>query len=117
MYPSFSHSKQPQSLFGGGYNATLPQQTMATANIDLSAQTAQQIATLQANPDNKFGPEYISQCPGPRGQGKLTDAEWWTIINLANEVFAFNGWSSSITSLAIDYLCAEKNYVQDDWLI
>jgi len=90
MYPSFSHSQQPQSLFGSGYSATAPQQTLATANVDLSAQTAQQIATLQAKLDNRLGPECISQCPGPGGQGKLTCVEGWKIINLANEVFGFN---------------------------
>jgi len=108
MYPSFSHSQQLKSLFGGGCNATVPQQTMPTTNVDLSVQTTQQIATMQAKPGNNLGLEYISQCPGPGGQSKLTDAEYWKIINLANEVFAFNGWSGSITSLAIDYVCAEK---------
>jgi len=118
VYPSFSHSQQPQPPFGSGYNANAPQQTVATANVDLSAQTAQQIATLQAKLNKKLGPEYISQRPGPGGQGKLTYAEGWKIINLANEVFGFNGWSSSVTSLAIDYVCDDKNTrVQDGWLI
>ena len=102
-YPSFSHShsQQPQPPFSGKYDANIPQQT----NNDLSAHTAQRIATLQAKLDKKLGPEFISQRPGPGGQGKLTYAEGWKIINLANEVFGFNGWSSSITSLAIDYVC------------
>ena len=101
-YPSFS--QQSQSFFGSGYNANPPQHTMASPYVDLSTQTAQQIATLQAKLNKKLGPEYISQRPGPSGQGKLTYAEGWKIINLANEVFGFNGWSSSITSLAVDYV-------------
>ena len=68
--------------------------------------TARQIAALQAKLNQKLGPEYISQRPGPGGGPKLTYAEGWKIINLANEVFGFNGWSSSITSLTVDYVGA-----------
>jgi DNA repair and recombination protein RAD52 len=102
-YPAFS-----QPLFGGGYNANVPQQAIPSACVNLSAQTAQQIATLQAKLNKKLGPEYISQRPGPGGAGKLIYAEGWKIINLANEVFGFNGWSSSITSLAADYVCTQQ---------
>ncbi|KAG8898782.1 DNA repair protein rad52 [Tulasnella sp. 403] len=35
---------------------------------------------------------------------KLTYVEGWKVINLANEVFGFNGWSSSITSLTVDFI-------------
>ena len=111
-YPSFSHSQQPQPPFGSGYFANAPPQTITGANVDLSTRTAQQIATLQAKLDKKLGPEFISQRPGPGGQGKLTYAEGWKIINLANEVFGFNGWSSSITSLAVDYVRTDlKNFL------
>jgi DNA repair and recombination protein RAD52 len=72
--------------------------------MDLSQETAQRIAILQAKLDKKLGPEYISQRPGPSGGPKLTYIEGWKIINLANEVFGFDGWSSSIVSLAVDYL-------------
>lgn len=65
---------------------------------------AKQIATLQAKLNKKLGPEYISQRPGPGGGPKLTYAEGWKIINLANEVFGFNGWSSSIVSVATDFV-------------
>jgi DNA repair and recombination protein RAD52 len=68
---------------------------------DISVATHKQIASLQAKLDQKLGPEYISQRPGPGGGPKLTYAEGWKIINLANEVFGFNGWSSSICSLTV----------------
>ncbi|EKM58099.1 uncharacterized protein PHACADRAFT_90029 [Phanerochaete carnosa HHB-10118-sp] len=71
---------------------------------DISEQTAKQIAALQAKLNKKLGPEYISQRPGPGGGPKLTYAEGWKVINLANEVFGFNGWSSSIVSLSTDYI-------------
>lgn len=68
---------------------------------DISVATHKQIATLQAKLDQRLGPEYISQRPGPGGGPKLTYAEGWKIINLANEVFGFNGWNSSICSLSV----------------
>lgn len=74
--------------------------------MELSEQTAIQIASLQAKLNRKLGPEFISQRPGPGGGPKLTYAEGWKIINLANEVFGFNGWSSSITNIAVDYVSA-----------
>lgn len=77
--------------------------------MDLSNETAKRIATLQAKLDKKLGPEYISQRPGPGGGPKLTYAEGWKIINLANEVFGFNGWSSSVVNLNTDFIdCNEQ---------
>jgi DNA repair and recombination protein RAD52 len=78
--------------------STLPQDPTF---YDISVATHKQIASLQAKLDQKLGPEYISQRPGPGGGPKLTYAEGWKLINLANEVFGFNGWSSSISSLAV----------------
>ncbi|PPQ86657.1 hypothetical protein CVT25_006841 [Psilocybe cyanescens] len=73
------------------------------ANDSISEETAKKIATLQVKLDQKLGPEYISQRPGPGGGPKLTYVEGWKIINLANEVFGFNGWSSSIVNLTTDF--------------
>ncbi len=72
--------------------------------MDLSEESAKKIAALQAKLDKKLGPEYISQRPGPGGGPKLTYAEGWKIINLANEVFGFNGWSSNVVSLTTDFI-------------
>ncbi|KAF7794912.1 hypothetical protein EIP86_006055 [Pleurotus ostreatoroseus] len=72
--------------------------------MDLSAESARRIATLQAKLDKKLGPEYISSRPGPSGGPKVLYAEGWKIINLANEVFGFNGWSSSVVSMSTDYM-------------
>ncbi|KAF9269371.1 recombination protein Rad52 [Marasmius fiardii PR-910] len=70
----------------------------------MSEATAMKIAALQAKLNQKLGPEYISTRPGPSGGPKLIYAEGWKVINLANEVFGFNGWSSSITSLTTDFI-------------
>lgn len=72
--------------------------------MDFSEATAMKIARLQAKLDQKLGPEYISQRPGPAGGPKLTYAEGWKIINLANEIFGFNGWCSNIVSLTTDFI-------------
>lgn len=36
--------------------------------------------------------------------GKLTYIEGWRVINLANEVFGFDGWSTEIKNLSIDFV-------------
>ena len=102
---SHSHPQQPQPPFGNGYNPNIPQQTTISADVDLSVHIAQQIVTLQAKPDEKLGLELIGQRLGLRGR-----------LNLANEVFGFDSWSSSITSLAIDYVCSDKNPMRIRWL-
>ena len=88
-------SSQSFSMFGS-------QGSMAYQ--ELSEATTLKIANLQAKLNQKLGPEYISQRPGPGGGPKLTYAEGWKIINLANEVFGFNGWSSSIVNLTTDFI-------------
>jgi DNA repair and recombination protein RAD52 len=72
--PSFSLDSQPSFL-------------------DISEATAVKIAQLQSKLNQKLGPEFISQRQGPGGGPKLTYAEGWKIINLANDVFGFNGES------------------------
>ena len=69
----------------------------------LSDATIIKINALQTKLNQKLGPEFISQRPGPGG-GKLTYAEGWKIINLANEVFGFNGWSSNVVNLTTDFI-------------
>ena len=85
-------AQQSFSLFG------------SQSNDSVSEETARKIASLQVKLNQKLGPEFISQRPGPGGGPKLTYAEGWKVINLANEVFGFNGWSSSIVSLTTDFV-------------
>ncbi|KAK8215082.1 DNA repair protein rad52 [Zalaria obscura] len=65
--------------------------------------TAQEIATLQSKLDKQLGPEYISTRPGAGG-GKVHYLAAEKVINLANEVFGFNGWSSAIQNVQIDFV-------------
>ncbi|KIX95761.1 uncharacterized protein Z520_08469 [Fonsecaea multimorphosa CBS 102226] len=65
--------------------------------------TAQEIATLQSRLDKQLGPEYLSSRSGPGGT-KLHYLAADKAISLANEVFGFNGWSSSIQNIQIDFV-------------
>ncbi|KAG6864996.1 hypothetical protein C0991_005731 [Blastosporella zonata] len=87
----------------GDYSFSFGTTQPSVFNPELSEATTLKIAALQAKLNQKLGPEYISQRPGPGGGPKLTYAEGWKIINLANEVFGFNGWSSNVISLTTDF--------------
>ncbi|KAJ6179318.1 hypothetical protein N7519_009779 [Penicillium mononematosum] len=100
---------------GGAGSIRMPNDTgAATANPfeepqrRISEYTAQEIATLQARLDKKLGPEYISARPGAAGQ-KVHYLSADKCINLANEVFGFNGWSSSIQTIQIDFVEENQN--------
>ena len=69
----------------------------------ISEYTAQEIATLQSRLNRQLGPEYISARAGPAG-GKVHYVPAGKCIQLANEVFGFNGWSSSIREVQVDYV-------------
>ncbi|EEA27895.1 DNA repair protein rad52 [Talaromyces marneffei ATCC 18224] len=69
----------------------------------ISEYTAREVATLQSRLDKQLGPEYISSRSGPSGQ-KVHYLAAEKCINLANEVFGFNGWSSSIQNIQIDFV-------------
>lgn len=72
----------------------------------MSMWTAQEIATIASRLDKQLGPEYISARAGPGGQRvHYLTAE--KCITLANEVFGFNGWSSSIQNIQVDF--ADEN--------
>ncbi|KAL8972996.1 MAG: hypothetical protein Q9183_000248 [Haloplaca sp. 2 TL-2023] len=65
--------------------------------------TAREIATLSSRLEKRLGPEYISTRPGASG-AKVPYLAGDKAIQLANEVFGFNGWSSSIQQIQIDFV-------------
>ncbi|KAI1806759.1 recombination protein Rad52 [Daldinia bambusicola] len=69
----------------------------------ISEYTATEIATLQARLEKQLGPEYLSARSGPSGQ-KVHYIAAEKCIALANEVFGFNGWSSSIQNIQVDFV-------------
>ena len=77
---------------------------------ELEAMSPAEIAAIQGKLNLRLGPEYIAQRPSPGGGGKLTYVEGWRIIMLANEVFGYNGWSSSIIKLETDFCDVNEEY-------
>ncbi|KAL1916077.1 uncharacterized protein VTP21DRAFT_6081 [Calcarisporiella thermophila] len=64
----------------------------------------EEFSTIKKTLQRQLGPEFTSQRPGPAGTGKITYIEGWKTINLANEIFGFNGWSSSIIDITVDFV-------------
>ena len=79
-----------------------------SAFMNLSVDTETKLAALQAKLNQKLGPEYISTRPGGNGM-KLTYTEGWKVINLANEVFGFNGWSTTVVNVTCDFADYDPN--------
>lgn len=63
---------------------------------------------MQSRLDKQLGPEYISNRAGPGGS-KVHYLAADKAISLANEVFGFNGWSSSIQNIQIDFVDENQN--------
>ncbi|GAA5829669.1 hypothetical protein JCM3766R1_001258 [Sporobolomyces carnicolor] len=68
----------------------------------LSPETRDKERRLQDSLDKVLGPEYVQTRPGGGG-AKLTYLEGWRAINLANEVFGYNGWYTDIKYLEVDF--------------
>lgn len=89
-------------------NGPFSQASTADIKPDISLLDASQVshstALVQAKLNRRLGPEYLSQRPAPGGGPKLTYVEGWKIVSLANEVFGYNGWSSSVTRIETDFM-------------
>ena len=62
-----------------------------------------EVEDIQAKLDKKLGPEYVSTRPGAGGV-QVSYIEGWKALNLANQVFGFNGWFSEVKTINVDYL-------------
>lgn len=47
----------------------------------------------------------------PSAQGSVAYVEGWKVLSLANEVFGFNGWSSEILHLGIDFVDSQDGRI------
>ncbi|KAJ9644103.1 DNA repair protein rad52 [Coniosporium tulheliwenetii] len=65
--------------------------------------TAPESGTLQSQLGKQLEPEYIFTSPSAGG-GKEHNLAGEKVILLANEVFGFNGWSSAIRNIQIDFV-------------
>jgi DNA repair and recombination protein RAD52 len=89
-------------LYRPGDQHTAIANPFEAAPTRISEYTAQEIATLQSRLEKQLGPEYLSSRPGA-GNSKVHYITADKCIALANEVFGFNGWSSSIVNFSVDY--------------
>lgn len=64
--------------------------------------TTEEAARIQSVLDTPIENEYIQFRPS--AQGSVAYVEGWKALSLANEVFGFNGWSSEILSLTVDFV-------------
>jgi DNA repair and recombination protein RAD52 len=62
-----------------------------------------EVDDIQSKLDKKLGPEYVSTRPGAGGI-QVSYIEGWRALNLANQVFGFNGWFSEVKTISVDYL-------------
>ncbi|KAF9146332.1 DNA repair protein rad52 [Mortierella sp. GBA39] len=70
--------------------------------------TAEEKAQLDSDLPKYLPPEFTATRAGP-GRSTLTYIEGWKIKNLANKLFGFNGWRSSITDVTVDFLEVEND--------
>jgi DNA repair and recombination protein RAD52 len=70
--------------------------------------TVEEKAQLDSDLPKYLPPEFTATRAGP-GRSTLTYVEGWKVKNLANKLFGFNGWSSAITDVTVDFLEVEND--------
>ncbi|TKC47746.1 hypothetical protein EI555_016436, partial [Monodon monoceros] len=76
---------------------------VATLYYALYQYTAEEYQAIQNALRQRLGPEYISSRVAGGGQ-KVCYIEGHRVINLANEMFGYNGWAHSITQQNVDFV-------------
>ncbi|KAF8483471.1 Rad52/22 family double-strand break repair protein-domain-containing protein [Russula ochroleuca] len=94
----FSEPQTPGTCVEYSFSETKP------PVFDIGSSIAFEASRIQATLNRRLGPEYVSQRPAPGGGPKLTYVEGWKIIGLANEVFGYNGWCSTVTKIETDFI-------------
>lgn len=69
--------------------------------------TTEEKNEIQVNLNKVLGPEYVSSRSNGNGP-KVSYIEGWRILNLANEVFGFNGWNSELITTEVDFFDINK---------
>ncbi|KPV75580.1 uncharacterized protein RHOBADRAFT_14536 [Rhodotorula graminis WP1] len=69
----------------------------------MSQHTQDRTAKLQSLLQKTLGPDQVANRPGGGGT-KLSYLEGWRAINLANEIFGYNGWYTDIKYLEADFI-------------
>ncbi|KAJ3027402.1 DNA repair protein rad52 [Rhizophlyctis rosea] len=64
---------------------------------------ADEFNEVGGNLRRQLGPEFIATRAGPGGS-KVQYLEGFKAFNLANDIFGFNGWSTSIVDITVDFV-------------
>lgn len=73
-----------------------------TNSSDVKSWSGPEAHSVQTRLNKHLGPEFLSYRPAPGG-ARVAYIEGWKAINLANDTFGFNGWSTEIKNLSVDY--------------
>lgn len=65
--------------------------------------TEEEHEAIEAALKKRLGRNYLSTRPAMGGQS-VVYIEGWKVIDLANDIFGFNGWSHSVTSSTVDFI-------------
>ncbi|KAI9222827.1 hypothetical protein BC828DRAFT_345597 [Blastocladiella britannica] len=77
----------------------------------------EETARIQMDLSRKLPPDCIATRSGGSA-GRVSYVEGWKAIELANEIFGFNGWSSTVLNMSIDYLeNAAQNPNEQKWSV
>ncbi|KAF9989223.1 DNA repair protein rad52 [Mortierella antarctica] len=89
------------SEFSGNRSSAYPHS--AAQSSKHSKFSLEERSRLNRDLQKYLAPEFTATRAGP-GRSTLTYVEGWRIKNLANSVFGFDGWSSTITDVTVDFL-------------
>ncbi len=65
--------------------------------------TPAELAAVEKALGRRLGPSLLSSRPAPGGQ-RVVYLEGWRSVAMANAIFGFNGWSSSVVNCAVDFV-------------
>ncbi|KAF3989717.1 hypothetical protein FT663_02543 [Candidozyma haemuli var. vulneris] len=94
------HAPQARSFTQYQSNSTRPFNAIPYSEEETNA--------IQGRLNKVLGPEYVSFRPGTGGSN-VSYIEGWKALNLANDIFGFNGWSSELISVSVDFLDVHNN--------
>ena len=75
----------------------------ATSSTSTSPFTPSELEAVEKALRQRLGPAFLSSRPAPGGQ-RVVYLEGWRSVALANGIFGFNGWSSSVVGCAVDFV-------------
>ncbi|KAG0340251.1 DNA repair protein rad52 [Podila horticola] len=101
--PGNNQQQQPQMQ--NEFGPRMPHQPQFTAPLARKRADFSPEEKTQITGDLKkyLAPEFTSRRSGPGGH-QLTYIEAWRVKNIANSLFGFDGWSSTISDVTVDFL-------------